>query len=170
MMICESQTGTYWETMECACQGKGVVSRGLDQAEPGECGGRGQRKLQEILGSNNPWYTSSPAMAYVSLGCFITLSICLFLSTSHYRKKFYLLKKIERQPEISWPKCKIYDQQRKNERQHRKANEIKKTSVATVVQVFPQHSPQHLVFNNGEDFLLKDEHYQDRYNEQELGF
>ena len=79
-----------------------------------------------------------------------------------------MLKKTKRQPEKSRPKCKIYDQQRKNERQHGKPNEIKKTSVATV-QVLPQHSPQHLVFNNGEDFLHEDEQYQDRYNEQELG-
>ena len=135
-LICESQAGTYWDNRECACQGKGVVSRGVGQTEPRECGGRGQRTLQEILGINNPWYMSSPAMAYFFLGCFITLSIFLYLSTCYYRKRFYLFKKTKRQPDKS--KCKIYDQQRTNERQHRKRNEVKKTSVATV-QVFPQH-------------------------------
>ena len=64
--------------------------------------------------------------------------------------------------------AKYMNSKEKNERQHRKPNEIKKTSVATV-QVFPRHSLQHLVFNNGEDFRHEDEQYQDRYNEQELG-
>ena len=105
------------------CQGKGVVSRGVEQTEPGECGGRGQRTLKEILGINNPWYMNSPAMAYFFLGCFITLSIFLYLSTCYYRKRFYLFKKTKRQPDKS--KCKINDQQRTNERQHRKRNEVK---------------------------------------------
>ena len=56
---------------------------------------------------------------------------------------------------------------KKNERQHRKPNEVKKTLVATV-QVFPKHSPQHLLFNNCENFLHEDEKYQDRYDDQEL--
>ena len=107
-------------------------------------------------------------MAYVFLGCFITLSILLSLSTCYYRKIFYFLKKTKRQPEKSQPKCKTYDKQRKIERQQRKPNKVNKTSVATV-QVFPQHSPQRVLFNNAEDYRHEDEKYQDRYDDQEFG-
>ena len=92
---CESQPSTYWDTEVCACISKGVVPRGLDARDvyprDGPCQGGGDMTSMEDM----HWYDNMHAIGYISLGCFITVSIFLLAATLYYRKKLHNLKHLK---------------------------------------------------------------------------
>ena len=94
-LVCESQPSTYWDTEVCACISKGVVPRGVDARDvyprDGPCQGSAHMTSMEDMHA----YDNMHAIGYVSLGCFITLSILLLATTLYYRKTFYNLKHLK---------------------------------------------------------------------------
>jgi hypothetical protein len=79
----------------CACLSKGVVPRGVDARDvfprDGPClGGGHMTSLEDMHG-----YDNMHAIGYVSLGCFITVSIFLLAATLYYRKKLHNLRHLK---------------------------------------------------------------------------
>ena len=100
-MVCESQPGMYWDRGLCACTGKGVMPRGVDQVQGwDQCGGRGQRNPQEgrAMFETASYSSSWHPFVFVLLGCFITVSVILCATTCYYKRKVMNLKQPQQVP------------------------------------------------------------------------
>ena len=91
-----------------------MVPRGLDARDvyprDGPCQGGGDMTSMEDM----HWYDNMHAIGYISLGCFITVSIFLLAATLYYRKKLHNLKHLnlvsQQKPE---QKCKSHENDRR---------------------------------------------------------
>jgi len=80
--ICNSQPGTEWDPKSCMCKNEGFVPRRVD--------------TRDVPCQDNPQQhyslTRYSALSCLLLGCFITTSLFLLVTTIRYRRKIRKLK------------------------------------------------------------------------------
>ena len=89
--VCESRSGTYWESSMCRCMSKSVATRGLDYQNI-DC--KNEEGDQNFL--EHSIQRGFDMFQYIMIGAGLTLSIFLFAATFHYKKKYENLKTNER--------------------------------------------------------------------------
>jgi hypothetical protein len=162
-LACESQASTYWDSVVCACASKGVVPRGVEQVDWRGCGGRGQRtpqegrKMFEAARYTTSWYP----LVFVILGCFITVSIFLCLTTCYYRKKAARLK----QPQNGSVKKPDHNHRgHNNEKEGMKTGRVPRSKSKHIL--IPKNPPETFSqLNNLSASSSANEPFQERYDE-----
>jgi len=87
---CEGRSITYWDTRSCQCKSKSIAPRGLDPP----CAWDPDVFVPPESSVQVAVQRGLDSLSYVFLGCFLTIAICLSVSTAYYRRK---LKRLEAQ-------------------------------------------------------------------------
>jgi len=85
---CEGRSITYWDTRSCQCKSKSIAPRGLDPP----CAWDPDVFVPPESSVQVAVQRGLDSLSYVFLGCFLTIAICLSVSTAYYRRK---LKRLE---------------------------------------------------------------------------
>lgn len=85
---CEGRSITYWDTRSCQCKSKSIAPRGLDPP----CAWDPDVFVPPESSVQVAVQRGLDSLSYVFLGCFLTIAICLSVSTFYYRRKLRRLE------------------------------------------------------------------------------